>query len=214
IFTIALIKLGADAGGGTLEAWFWATTVVLPGTILLAQKIKWGSLKFWMRLLLGLSLLCIGYHTMHASIERSEERTISKAAAGSTEVLLLRQQITDLEKTLKPTREAAAAMDPVKYRTTVARMHQVSKPLEDELKITRDQLIFAQNRAATKASAGTASTWSTVEFLRRLMLEPLNILCLHGFLQGLPSLTKVLRNIAFTLRERRMRKRFQVKFAG
>ncbi len=205
----ALITYGAHAGGNTGEAWFWSALIVISSSILLSLPMDWLSFKAWVQKVLGLFLVTIGYTTMHASIESKEQHAVSAAVAGSTEVQQLEKRILDIEAQLAPTRSAMARLDPVQYRTLISRIQTAAKPLETELSAARDSLVSAQN----KAIGGSASSWSLVEWLRRLMLEPLNILCLHGFLQGLPGLTKVVRDSAITLRERRMKKKFQIGFA-
>ncbi|HYX37290.1 MAG TPA: hypothetical protein VE954_29650 [Oligoflexus sp.] len=209
----ALITYSAQAGGNTGEAWFWSALIVISSSILLSLPMDLLSLKAWIQKVLGFFLITIGYTTMHASIKNTEQHAVSVAVAGTTEVQQLEKRILDIEAQLAPTRIAMARLDPVQYRTLISRIHTGAKPLETELSATRDSLVSAQNKAIMKASGGSASSWSLVEWLRRLMLEPLNILCLHGFLEGLPGLTKVLRDTAFTLRERRMKKKFRVGFA-
>jgi hypothetical protein len=135
---------------------------------------------------------------MHASIQTTGDRAISAAAAGSTEVQQREKRIADLEAQLKPLRDGMARLDPVRNRSAITMLREEAKPLEDSLSAARDALVAAQNKAITKAGAGEAGRSGFVEWLRRLMLEPLNILCLHGFLESLPRAMK-------TLRKRRIR---------
>ncbi len=193
ICTVALIMFGAQAGGNTFEAKFWSCMIVIPGSILLALPFRWWLFSSWIHKLLGAALISIGYVTMHASIETTEKRTVLATAAGSTEVLQLEKRIADIEAQLSPTRLAISRLDPLQYRTMISRMQAEAKPMEKALAEARDALVLAQNQAITKASAGEAGNWGFVEWLRRLMLEPLNILCLHGFLESLPAAMKALR---------------------
>ncbi|HYX36355.1 MAG TPA: hypothetical protein VE954_24890 [Oligoflexus sp.] len=195
----ALIVAGAEAGAWTLEAWFWSILIVTSGTILLSTQFKGKSLKSWIQKMLGGAILCLGYCVMYAGITEEKEKTISEIAAGSSEVMLLQKQIRDIEGRLAPSRSAIADMHAVKYRTAIARIQLETKPLEDELAQTRRHLIAAEKRAALKASAGSVTSQSVVEWMRRLILEPLNILCLHGLMETLPNIVSALRKRNFRL---------------
>lgn len=193
IFSAALVTLGAQAGGSTSEAWFWAALVVICGSILMALPVNKQSVSSWLQKVLGLSLLVVGYITMHASILTSENKAVSTSAAGSTEVQQREIRITDLENQLKPLRDAIARLDPVKNRSTITSLREEAKDLEKDLSKARDSLIAAKDNAKAEASVGLIKKWSLVEWLRRLMLEPLNILCLHGFLAELPGVIAMVR---------------------
>jgi hypothetical protein len=193
ICSLALITYGARAGGNTFEAWFWSCMIVIPGSILLALPFRWWLPASYIHKVIGIALIVIGYTTMHASIETTGDRAISAAAAGSTEVQQLKQRIADLEAQLKPRRDAISQLHPVRFRGEIEKRQAEAKPLEDSLSAARDALVAAQNKAITKAGAGEAGRSGLVEWLRRLMLEPLNILCLHGFLESLPAALKALR---------------------
>jgi hypothetical protein len=129
---------------------------------------------------------------MHASITTVEKKAVHAAIGGTAGVRQLEESITDIEQRLKPTRDAIARLDPVEFRTLIARLQSESKPLEDELVATRKELVQARDKALLLASSG-ANTWSFVEWMRRLMLEPLNILCLHGFIEAWPQAMNALR---------------------
>ncbi|MDQ3232885.1 MAG: hypothetical protein M3Q07_13790 [Pseudobdellovibrionaceae bacterium] len=188
ICTLALITYGAKAGGNTPEAKFWSCLIVISGSILLALPFRWYLLRSWLHKALGLSLVSISYTTMHTSIENAEQRTVLITLAGSTELQQLEKRISDIEAQLAPTRGAIARLDPVKYRSMILRMQTDAKPLEVDLAAARDALVSAQNKSIPKASSETADRWGLVQWLRQLMLEPLNILCLHGFLECLHAL--------------------------
>lgn len=190
----ALIKYGAEAGGQSPEAWFWAALIVVSSSILIARPMLWGSLKSWLQKLIGFALLGIGYATMHASIEMTKQQSVAMVVSGSAEVQEIRAKIADLNTQLDPTRAAISRLDPIQYRTLISRMQAAAKPLEDDLSATRAALITAQKKAARAEGAGNLSRLALVEWLRRLMLEPLNILCMHGFLESLPAAIKKLRN--------------------
>lgn len=189
----ALIKYGAEAGGQTPEAWFWAALIVASSSILIAQPMLWGSIQSWLQKLIGFALLGIGYVTMHASIEMTKQHAVAMAVSDSEEVQEIQEKIADLSDQLKPTRAAISRLDPIQYRTMISRMQAEAKPLEDELSANRTALITARKKAARGEGAGNLGRLALVEWLRRLMLEPLNILCMHGFLESLPAAIKKLR---------------------
>jgi ferredoxin len=189
----ALIRFGTQAGGNSLESVFWSSLIVISSSILLALPFRWWLVRSWIQKVLGLALVGIGYMTMHASLASNEQRSVDIAVASSTGVQQIENSIRDLELRLKPTREAIARLDAVEDRKTIARMQSNAKPLEGELAAARKELVTAQEKATTHASAGVASSWSMVEWLRRLALEPLNILCLHGFIEAWPQAMNALR---------------------
>jgi hypothetical protein len=193
ICTGALIAFGSKAGGNTAEALFWSSLIVISSSILLALPFRWWLVRSWIQKALGLILIGIGYVTMHASIASTEQRSVGIAVVSTTGVHQIEKSIADLEQRLKPTRDAIARLDPVDHRKLIARMQSDSKPLENELAATRQVLIQAKEKAATHTSIETVSSWSWVEWLRRLALEPLNILCLHGFIEAWPQAMNALR---------------------
>jgi hypothetical protein len=192
VCSAALIAYGSISAGNSVEAKFWASLIVISSSILLALPFYWWTVRSWIQKCLGLSIIAIGYTTMHASITTAEKKAVHVAIAGTAGVRQLEESITDIEQRLKPTRDAIARLDPVEYRTLIARMQSESKPLEDELVSTRKELAQARDKALLLESSG-ADTWSFVEWMRRLMLEPLNILCLHGFIEAWPQAINALR---------------------
>jgi hypothetical protein len=189
----ALLKFGAAAGGGTNEAWFWTAMTVVPGSILLALPFRFWQLGSWLQKIMGISLIGISYITMHASIVTMEYQGVSASAAESAEVQQRQARIADLESQLKPIRDAIARLDPIRNRSTITSLRVEAKDLEDKLSHAREALIAAHHSAKAEASAGVTKKWSLVEWLRRLMLEPLNILCLHGLLAEYPMVLALIR---------------------
>jgi ferredoxin len=193
ICTSALISFGTQAGGNSLESIFWSSLIVISSSILLALPFRWWLVRSWIQKTLGLTLIGIGYMTMHASIASTEQSSVGISTASSTGVQQIEKSIADLEQRLKPTRDAIARLDAVEDHKTIARMQSGSKPLEDALAATRKELIQAKEKAMAHSSVETVSTWSLVELLRRLALEPLNILCIHGFIEAWPQAMNALR---------------------
>lgn len=193
VCTSALIGFGVKAGGSSLESFFWSSLIVISSSILLALPFQWWVVKSWVQKALGIALIGIGYLTIHASISTKEQRSAGIASVSSLEVQQIEKSIADLEQRLKPVRDAIARLDPVDDRKAIARMQSESKPLEDVLVSTRKLLIQTKQKAATQTSIETVSSWSLVEWLRQLALEPLNILCLHGFIEAWPQAMNALR---------------------
>ncbi len=193
ICTSALITFGTKAGGNSPDALFWSSLIVISSSILLALPFQWWVVKSWVQKALGIALIGIGYLTIHTSISTKEQRSAGIASVSSLEVQQIEKSIADLEQRLKPVRDAIARLDPVDDRKAIARMQSESKPLEDVLVSTRKLLIQTKQKAATQTSIETVSSWSLVEWLRQLALEPLNILCLHGFIEAWPQAINALR---------------------
>ncbi|MDQ3233554.1 MAG: hypothetical protein M3Q07_17185 [Pseudobdellovibrionaceae bacterium] len=187
ICTSALIFFGAQAGSFTTEAWFWSALLIISSTTLISLPLPDDWRSNWFGPIsykaLGLFTLAVGYCTMGANLSSKAESNVVAAIARSTEVTVLEKQITDLESRIAPTRKAVEAMDAVKYRTLIARMQRETEPLEDELKSARNRLVVAKKSASFMAETNAISDWNLVEWLRRLALEPLNIVSLHGFLR-------------------------------
>ncbi|HYX32199.1 MAG TPA: hypothetical protein VE954_03740 [Oligoflexus sp.] len=190
---LALIYFGAEAGNFTFESWFWSILFVISSTTLLAVPFNKKSWECWVQKTLGLSLVLIGYLVIHTSIDSSVERTMAHTVSTSPIVLQVQASIRDLESRLTPTRKAIADMNPIEYRSSIAKLQRESKPLEEELARKRDQFIELQDKEKRERSSGLVSNWGFADWLRRLTLEPLNILCLHGLIESLPKLIKALR---------------------
>jgi hypothetical protein len=190
--SLALIYFGSKAGNFTPESCFWSILFVLASTSLLAVRFNRRSWKCWCEKILGFLLVIIGYLVMHTSIDSKTQLTIADTVAASPAVLQIQASIKDLELRLSPTRNAIAQMDPIENRPLIAKMQRESKTLEEELARKRDRLVEIQSKEKGEA-ANLISDWGFIDWLRRLTLEPLNILCLHGLIESLPKLVKALR---------------------
>lgn len=199
ISTIAVIYFGAEVNQFKPESWFWSGLIVCSSTILLAIKFRPRSGLSWVHKIVGVSVLAIGYLGMHTSISQNKQHQIEDLMRKDTEINLVKSSIRDIEDRLHPTRSAIKQLHPIKMRTTISRLQEISLPLETELEAKRNQLIAAEKKVRRQLEADLAERWSLVEWLRRLILEPLNILCTHSFFQEFQIIAAALRRRTFRL---------------
>jgi hypothetical protein len=211
-FTAALVVIGAEAGGGGFTGYFWALTIVISSTILLSLPYKKGSANSLLKKVIGILVLLLGYWTMHTAIKTQEDRELVGRVTADPKVIRLQNNVDDLLSRVQPFREKIKSTDPILYRTRFTQLIEESKPLEAKLEEARLNLESAQISAKASAKQGLSKDLSSIEMLRRLMLEPLNILCLHGFLQTLPNILAGFARAFNSMRLRRSKMKLQVNF--
>jgi hypothetical protein len=214
-----LITYGTISGGSTPEALFWSTVTTIAGSILLVLPFRWESWKSARSYqsvfvkLFGVFLVAVSYTTLHTANETAEQEIVTTASSGTTKEQLIQKNIDDLEAQLKPIHQAIQALDPVTDQKAIARLQKRAEPKETLLFTARNDLIAAHapSEVATKVSAGKAGSWSLVKWLRQLILEPLNLLCLHALMKGMPELKAFIRRKATERAQRRLEKSTRFK---
>jgi hypothetical protein len=214
-----LIVYGTISGGRTPEALFWSTVTTVAGSILLVLPFRWESWKSVRTYqsafikLFGVFLVVVSYTTLHTANDTAEQEILTTASSGTTKEQLIQKNIDDLEAQLKPIHQAIAGLDPVADQKAIARLQKRAEPKEALLFTARNDLIAAHapSAVATKVSAGTAGSWSLVKWLRQLILEPLNLLCLHALVKDMSELRAFIRRKAAERAQRRLEKNTRFK---
>jgi hypothetical protein len=214
-----LITYGTISGGSTPEAFFWSTVTTVAGSILLVLPFRWESWKsarsyqsIFVKLF-GVFLVVVSYTTLHTAHETAEQEIVTTASSGTTKEQLIQKNIDDLEAQLKPIHQAIQALDPVTDQKAIARLQKRAEPKEALLFTARNDLIAAHapSEVSKKVSASTAGSWSYLKWLRQLILEPLNLLCLHALMKGMPELRALMRRKAAERAQRRLEKSTRFK---